>query len=59
MQRTKAKFIVIEIVLIAFDVFLYLKVKRKISLDIIIIYIYYNIQRYEDCKILYMIKNLL
>ncbi|BCZ45780.1 hypothetical protein psyc5s11_18470 [Clostridium gelidum] len=37
-----AIFIAIEMVMIAFDVFLQLKVKRKISMDIIIIYIFYN-----------------
>lgn len=37
-----AIFIVIEIVMIAFDVFLHLKAKRKISMDIMIIYILYN-----------------
>lgn len=37
-----AIFIVIEISMIAFDVLLHLKFKRKLSMDIIIIYIFYN-----------------
>ena len=37
-----AIFIATEIVMIAFDVFLHLKAKRKISMDIMIIYILYN-----------------
>ncbi|WP_160690944.1 hypothetical protein [Clostridium sp. C2-6-12] len=36
-------FIVIEIVLIAFDIWLNSKFKRKISIDAIIIYIFYNL----------------
>jgi hypothetical protein len=38
-----AIFIVLEIVIIAFDVFLHLKGKRKISMDTIVIYIFYNL----------------
>jgi len=37
-----AIFIATEIVMIAFDVFLHLKVKTKISMDTMIIYIFYN-----------------
>ena len=37
-----AIFIAIEIVMIAFDVFLHLKVKRKILMDTMLIYIFYN-----------------
>lgn len=35
-------FISIEIVMIAFDIWLNSKLKRKISMDVIIIYIFYN-----------------
>lgn len=37
-----AIFIVIEMVMISFDILLHLKFKRKISMDTMIIYIFYN-----------------